>query len=465
MQSKASFGRKKYRSLNYRKTVICIRSLLIVLSCCFGFLGLSLLFLHNSIEYDQYSARVHNALRALENFSDEGDETKSRHRSREEAESPGSMSSMHGHDHNMIVNSNSSSYFGFVMSEFACRVLSRHITSSNILVAAPGAVIAAKEAVDLKMTSQMNTSNDLPKKLSVGSAFLQYAVSEGHAIHAINCQIKEELKKGKAGATLDAWWKSFDIGKKSYGSSGWWWSAEPIEKPNWILLAVFDSNYGSENDVWEEAETFLEDCTVTYFVIAVHSVKRDDGSYKLGGMDAIHSLLQRNYKLQTMSSSHYYAEKNNERETFDRYGPNALFQCTEELKGFLMWGADAAQRYSKTKDALFTSYIFATQGLDLAIPAPQVYLRDGSTAIDVFNKQSMDNLPPLKMCHGANIEKLDFVFNEVSGCLLFHFLLTFSVEVFLSNLRMPWSRKTDFFAFKSVEEQIDIVLTGRIACR
>lgn len=428
MQSKASFGRKKFRSLKYRKAIICIRSLWIALSCSFGFLGFSLLFVHNSIQNDQYSAPVDNVLRALEDFSDKGDERKARDRSREEALSPGAGSSMHGHDQNLIVNSNSSSYFGFVMSEFACRVLSRHITSSNILVAAPGAVIAAKEAVDLKMATQINTSNDIPRKRSVGSAFLQYAVSEGHAIHAINCQIIKESKKGKAGPTLDAWWKSFDSGKKSYGSSGWWWSTEPIEKPNWILLAVFDSSYGSENDVWEEVEIFLEDCTVTYFVIAVHSVKRDDGTYKLGGMDAIHSLLQRKYKLQTMSSSHYYAEKNNEKETFDRYGPNALFQSSEALKGFLMWGADAAQRYSKTKDALFTSYIFATQGLDLAIPAPQVYLRDGSTAIDVFNKQSMDNLPPLKMCHRANSEKLDFVFNNVSGYLLFYFLLIFSIE-------------------------------------
>ena len=178
--------------------------------------------------------------------------------------------------------------------------------------------------------------------------------------------------------------------------------------------------------MWEESESFLQECTVTYFVVAIHSIKRDDGSYKFGGMDAIHSLLKRKYKLQTMSSSHYYAGKNEEREIFENYGPNALFQSAEKLEDFLRWGADAAQKYGNTQNSVFTSYIFATQGLDLAIPAPQVYLRDESSAIDVFDKESMDNLPPLKMCHDVNSEKLDFAFNKVSGFLLFCSLLVSS---------------------------------------
>lgn len=432
MENKASSGRKKYRSLNYRKTIICARSLFISFSCFFGLYCVLLLFLHTGIQYDEYSAGVNSPLRALERFSNEGEGAKSLFRLKKNGESQGAGLSIHSNDFHSIINGNSTSYFGFVMSEFACRVLSRHITSSNILVVAPDAVVDARDTIELLTTRELNTRNDLHRVQSVGSSFLRYGASEGHTIHAINSDLKDKSKKRKAGPTLDAWWKSFDTGKMSYDVSKQWWSPELVEKPSWILLAVFDSNFGLENSVWQESEAFLQECTVTYFVIAVHSIKRDDGSYKFGGMDAIRSLLKRKYKVQTLSSSHYYAEKNEEREIFEKYGPNALFQSAEEFESFLRWGADAAQGYGNTDNSVFSSYIFATQGLDLAIPAPQVYLRDESLAIDVFNKRSMEKLPPLKMCHDANGEKLEFVFNKVSGFLLLCFFVISSFDPYIS---------------------------------
>ena len=404
MKIPAPFGRRKFRSLKYKRTIVCLQSFFIVISCCFGFIGLSLFSLHShTIGYDQHSTGVDNVLTAYE--------SKLIHRSKEQIESSVAMSSIYSHNYKFADRKSS---FGFVMSEFACRVLSRHITSSNMLVITPGAVSAAKEAFELKATKEMNTSNILPQKLSVGVAFLHYGASEGHAIHAINSYPEEESEAGKSGPTLDAWWKAFDLGEKSNDESKGWWSTEPIEKPHWILLAVFDSDIGSENNIWSEAESFLEGCTVTYFIIAVHSIRRNDGFYEFGGMNAIDSLLYKKYKLQTLSTSHYYAHTNNEREILERYGPNALFKSAEEIRGFLKWGADAAQRYGKATENFFTSYIFATQGLDLAIPTPQHYLRDAGTPIDVFNKRLMDNLPPLKTCPKTNSNKLNFVFNKVS---------------------------------------------------
>lgn len=310
-----------------------------------------------------------------------------------------------------VLGNNSTTSFGHVMSEFACRVLSRHITSSNILVVAPGAVFAAEEASRIEASRKKNIQHSLYHNRSVGGAFLRYGVSEGHAIHV--------LETGKSGPSLDVWWKSFDEDRRINDASKGWWSSEPSEKPNWIILAVFDTDLGSEDRVWKEAEAFLDGCTITYFVVAIHSKKRIDGSYEFGGMEAMDLLLHKKYKIQVLSSSHYHADRSAESDIFERYGPNALFQSTEEIKDYLRWGADAAQRYGESRDVLFTSYIFATQGLDLAISTPQHYLRNADTTIDVFDAVSMQNLPALKSCpQSTNGETIDFVFNEVSSILI-----------------------------------------------
>jgi hypothetical protein len=95
-------------------------------------------------------------------------------------------------------------------------------------------------------------------------------------------------------------------------------------------------------------------------------------------MDAIiELLLLTRYNLQTLSSSHYHvAEKNNSGNVFERY------ESTEEFKDFLRCRADAAQEHggstggnTSTEDLVFTSYIFGTQGLDLAIPSPEFILK------------------------------------------------------------------------------------------
>eukprot|EP00532_Pseudo-nitzschia_australis_P006201 CAMPEP_0168166608 /NCGR_PEP_ID=MMETSP0139_2-20121125/2116_1 /TAXON_ID=44445 /ORGANISM="Pseudo-nitzschia australis, Strain 10249 10 AB" /LENGTH=781 /DNA_ID=CAMNT_0008083813 /DNA_START=228 /DNA_END=2574 /DNA_ORIENTATION=- len=310
------------------------------------------------------------------------------------------------------------------MSDFACRVLSRHVTSSNVLVIAPGAVSFAMKAFEERNVTQQFYSDDssITRQDSVGTGFLRYGVAEGHTIHAINDHHPEQrFGKENYVPTLDDWWTSFDGDKSSNNDlvknatgSKLWWSTNPDEKPTWILLAVFDSEFGSAHSVWEKAESFLESCTVTYIVIAIHSVKLKDGSYRFGGIDAVESLLRRRYKLQTLSCSHYHAEHNNAREILDRYGPNALFQSVKQLKGFLRWGADVSHSYGESTDDYFTSYIFATQGLDLAIPTPQTYLQYGGRGIDAFDEHDMKRLPPLKSCPDAKSKNMNFDFDETS---------------------------------------------------
>ena len=411
MKSPDSWQRKKLRSFKYKKTIFGLQSVFFFLSCCSVLVGLWLFFLHNTIRYDQHSTGIDNILRSYK--------AQLAFRSKERPDFSLLRSSTYSHDYE-FGKSNCSS-FGSVMSEFACRVLSRHITSSNILVIAPGAVLAAKDAFRLEAMKQLDSNDGRPQNNSIGSAFLRYGISEGHAIHAINSFTKEESVALESGVTLDSWWKSFEDGKNFNDVSKGWWSSEPVEKPNWIMLAVFDSDFGYENDVWKEAESFLEDCTVTYFVVAIHSIKRSDGSYEFGGTTAMDSLLRKKYKLQILSSSHYYTNADNARDILERYGPNALFQSVEKLNDYLRWGADAAERYGNPDDTVFTTYIFATQGLDLAIPAPQQYLQDAGRAIDVFDQLSMQNLSSLKSCPLAKSEEIDFVFNEVSCVFRSHF--------------------------------------------
>lgn len=346
--------------------------------------------------------------------------TKSIDRSAEDTKAPPPTNSF---NHRSSTKRDSGGMFGATMSEFACRVLSRHVTSSNVLVIAPGAVSFAMHTFE-EMNSRQIYSDDsgITQPDSIGTAFLRYGVAEGHTIHAINDRHpNKRFQVENSVPTLDDWWTSFDGDKSSNNDiikngtgSKLWWSSNPNEKPTWILLAVFDSEFGSEHSVWEKADSFLESCTVTYIVIAIHSVKLKDGSYRFGGLGAIESLLRRRYKLQTLSCSHYHAERNNEGDILGRYGPNALFQSAEQLKGFLRWGADASHSYGESTEDYFTSYIFATQGLDLAIPTPQTYLQYGGRGIDVFDEHDMKRLPPLKLCPEAKSKDTNFDFDEVS---------------------------------------------------
>mmetsp|Transcript_2375 Transcript_2375/g.5252 ORF Transcript_2375/g.5252 Transcript_2375/m.5252 type:complete len:457 (+) Transcript_2375:92-1462(+) len=409
---------------SYETTIALLRCSVLWLSCCFGSLAVLLAcFRGDATGFrgdPEFGYGARNAVRRFSETHPTNEATPAHRSPREEPER--SFSSAGDNDRAPPADGNSG-VFGRVMSEFACRVLSRHVASSNVLVVAPGAVAVAREASEPANTTEPHGFDATRRRghgrgRSVGGGFLRYGVSEGHAVHAIdNFRGEQESRGRRPGPTLDAWWNSFDRDEIPNRAPNGWWSSDPTQTPAWILLAVFDSPFGSEDDVWREAESFLESCTVTYVVAAVHSARRADGSHRYGGTAAVGSLLRKKYKVQALSSSHYHAEETNAKRSFERYGPNALFRSVEELKGFLRWGADAAHRYGDgAGDGFFTSYVFATQGLDLAIPTPQLYLRDGSGNIDVFDKDDMSRLPPLRACpKKANDDELNFVFEEVSG--------------------------------------------------
>ncbi|KAG7349323.1 DUF229 domain containing protein [Nitzschia inconspicua] len=274
-----------------------------------------------------------------------------------------------------------------VIQQFSERILSRHITSSNVLVVSPDADIALEIAKGAIINITTTKTQYSMKSLSMGSRLLLDASKEGHDIHAI-------VNNKRRTTSLHEWWESFDIA-----------SSDAQEKPSWILLAVFDSPPWEEDHMWENSSEFLQQATVTYIVNAFHSSKESDGKYRFGGLLAAERLLERRYKLQTLFLSHYQVELPEGKENLRKFGPNALFQSLEAIKDLLRWGADNARMYD-SEHATFTAYLFATQGLDLAIPRPELYLIDGATPVNPMEIVRKQDLLSLKQCSPSNDRSL-----------------------------------------------------------
>jgi hypothetical protein len=145
-----------------------------------------------------------------------------------------------------------------------------------------------------------------------------------------------------------------------------------------------------------------------------------------GGLDAVEHLLERRYKIQTLSVSHYNAHHHNSerykldsRQILEKYGPNSLFQSVEDVKEMLRWGADSADTFSENNfgQKVFTAYLFATQGLDLAIPSATTYVEDVLHPIDPLKGFDMDSTESLKGCPKPeeNNEMFDLYFEKVSA--------------------------------------------------
>jgi hypothetical protein len=445
-----------------------------------------------------------------------------------------------------------------VMVEFAQRVLSRHITSSNILVVCPNAIQSGKNSIATMNHRPQHQSHQPPNSntttiqssmqevsspssstttttvtamdgidtTDVGTIFLQYGAMEGHILHAIDVVNNDDPEYrhphyGSNGihgftrtttttSTLEEWWLSWsrridgnattstttntnnndndeNETEKRDNVERWWSSSSstavedsnrhrkqqqqeqqkssiinsiPQQRPSWILLAVLDVPVlGIEDQPWRNVQYFLKDCTVTYIILSIHSMRMDvdddnsndnnsnddkgttttnasnsrttppsslSSSFTYGGLYAVQSLLERKYKLQILSMSHYDHPSNfdlNHRteQHQQQYGPNTPFQSIDQVKTFLEWGADVVADqhyhndhnnnnhhhhlrtttdsrrqgtikastnttiYTNTHDdhdhdgneseskKIFTCYIFATQGLDLAIPDPETY--------------------------------------------------------------------------------------------
>ena len=310
--------------------------------------------------------------------------------------------------------------FGFVMRDFSRRVLSRHISNSNVLVISSDATAAAKDASRGKKQQEEGTNPydtvDFESPYSVGGTFLLHAAAENHTLHAIDAGVDKEGRRIEWSRTLDDWWASFGSTNIDLSTTkNNWWSSSRVSQPKWIIATVFDLPFGHEDYIWNGAEAFLRESTATYLVVSMHSRKVGYNEYEYGGLAAANALLGHRYKLQTLMVSHYHVNSGEESYIAKKYGVNALIKSLDEMKDFLRWGADSAIKHG-TVD-VFTAYIFATQSLDLAIPSNSVFLNGTSRVISDESTTQINLYKPVefKQCPQATVkQKLNIQFGKVS---------------------------------------------------
>jgi len=287
-------------------------------------------------------------------------------------------------------------HHGRVMNEFCHRVLSRNVTQSNVLVVSPDVLketrIAADEANDdderLRLIesmydeSQGNFVDGSPSGNVVDGGPSQVvnsvAIQEGHATHLLPPK-----------TNLWEWWNS-DTSLRRKDAS-------------WFLMAYFIP--GDDKSIKEESIDeilspsrsggLLSEATLTYIVIGVYSQQNRHDEMEISGLTAVQTLLDAKYKVQLLSSSHfgeisqesgndYYTVDDDDSEELeiqmvDSYHPNHHFKSIQDVKRFLSKGSVMATSTpstdkSKRKRGRFDALLFATQGLDLAIPSRLSFL-------------------------------------------------------------------------------------------
>ncbi len=255
---------------------------------------------------------------------------------------------------NRLIDEQRSRLFdGRVINELCKRILFRAVAQSNVLIVAPDIISPAtlppaqNGKFDWKRMGHIFTRANISKVIASSS------VQEGHITQVL-----------PARTNLNKW---------SNNESN---TVVTPKKANWYLLSYFISGNLPEESIDvilhpSRASELFNDTTLTYIVIGIHSSK-NKYKYEMKGLTAVKTLLDLNYKVQLLASSHLDGQK--------PYRPNYLFKSKEDVEDYLTSGADTVQlsinniigneRSSGTFDAL----LFATQGLDLAIPSRLSYV-------------------------------------------------------------------------------------------
>ena len=294
--------------------------------------------------------------------------------------------------------------FGYVMRDFASRVLSRHIFS----VTGPGAdvLVVSKDDVAVMDATDDTTGTSLSFR-AVGPGFVRHAMKQGHNVHTLS-------------RLEDASWQMNN--------------EDTAKMPSWILLAVFDPPHGMEDNVLtsEAATSLLSECTVTYIVYCISASQK--GLY---GARAADDLIRSGYKVQVLSTSHFVRG----------YLANTLLDTnsSKSVAKLLRLGwAQSVEGKTKGNDDgednnMFHAYLFATQGLDLAIPSQREYLdlKSGHSHV-YFNATSHEALIPMKQCMPSSV-RIAFMHSPTDAPTLDHFHITCNgVQVTATEVKRLW---------------------------
>ena len=316
-------------------------------------------------------------------------------------------------------NSNST-YFGYVMRDLAARLLSRHTIvegeDSNVLVVSKDFVPSSSSSSRQQVSTTSPTIEptiELIVNASVGPSFVQYATKEGHRVHSVGIR-----NGGNTTYELTAWWEA-------QGSS-------VSGPPRSIRLALFDPPAGSENALASEVVSrILTKVPIKYIIFRASASemakKHGANEFIFSGVESVISLAEMDYRISLLSSSH----------SLELFKPNELIGRGSASE-FLRLGAEKAV---ESGTGTFTSYLFATKGLDLAIPSQREYMATLSAGKVRVDKLTGDCILSLKSCKsearlefsvGAGGEKVSAIASKNRSNLSAKELLG-AVSVFCAN--------------------------------
>jgi hypothetical protein len=294
-------------------------------------------------------------------------------------------------------------YHGRILKELCKRVLSRSVAQSNVLIVSPDVskedIIPPHEYVHER--EQMLNENEIEKTIDKHPIFASDGPAKSIALRSTEEGHLTQLLPSST--NLNKWWNA-DSSKSNPNLK---------EKSKWYLMAYFVSGGEGVASKEEEEESIdmilhpsrvsdlLNDATLTYIVFGVKSqMNMNTNNYhendqksndkenmiNMSGLTAIQTLLDSNYKVQLLASSHLDGD--------EPYRPNHLFKSQTDLKAYLTSGAKIASASTQLKSNntsynekevggdrfqfqynQFDALLFATQGLDLAIPSRLSYIK------------------------------------------------------------------------------------------
>lgn len=284
--------------------------------------------------------------------------------------------------------------YGYVMRDLTTRICSREIASSNILVVSPEAPLVVQ--LLLQNTTGNKNSPTIKRHQdelawrqrvnhTVGGCTLVHVHMQGHTYHGLDNRTR-----------LDDWWQHFDSNQNNHSVSSDKLNHlnkdEPHRnKPNWILLAMVD--HGPQNDnIIANARTLIKESTITYMVVGIGvypspttiTESKDvtsptiPATIQMYGKQAIRHLIHLKYKVQLLSLSHmstrWYFETSKDRNNSTNYYDNDLYRPNADITLQIIdrFFRELALEANQTGTPIL-GYVFATQGLDLAIPTSTEY--------------------------------------------------------------------------------------------
>ena len=289
--------------------------------------------------------------------------------------------------------------YGHVMRELVTRICARQIAQSNILVLSPEAPYVVdwmhqQEQQQLHSNSnQKDEASSLQRQLqhAVGGSTLLHVHRQGHATFGLNSTTTATTTKSSTTSTtvVNDWWTSFD-------------TAQAAQRPGWILMTMYD--HGWQNDVlMQDSAQLLQEATLTYIVLGIgaypssHTTTDAASSY---GQKAIQDLLRHKYKVQMLSLSHMATEVYMQ----DLVQPNADITSTNVAALF-----EGLQEVANTTQTPVLGYVFATQGLDLAIPTATYYQPKLPPLLDPTNFEKHSGIT-YRECNASDHHRLRIAF-------------------------------------------------------